>query len=209
MEGYTLKTILLTGFDPFNGETTNPSYEIVRRLDGTVIGEDAKIVGRGLPTAFSNSAETLIAIMEDVKPDVVLCLGEAGRRTRLTPERVAINVIDARIPDNEGKQLIDVPIAEDGPAAYFSGLPIKSMVERMRADGVPASVSDTAGTYVCNYIFYRLMHHLDRTQAKTLGGFMHVPYMAEQALDRDVPSMPVDLMVRGVRSALAAIMTAF
>lgn len=200
-----MDTILLTGFDPFNGETKNPSHEIVQRMDSAVIDNVYRVVGRGLPTTFSTAGETLLAAIREISPSIVLCLGEAGGRTHMTPERVAINVIDARIPDNAGQQLTDVPIAADGPAAYFSRLPIKSMVRRMRAAGVPASVSNSAGTYVCNYIFYRLMHDIHTEELGIDGGFMHVPYMSEQVLEKNVASWPTEFMVRGVEAALQAI----
>ncbi|MCW3476522.1 pyroglutamyl-peptidase I [Limobrevibacterium gyesilva] len=193
---------LVTGFDPFGGEVVNPSLEAVRRLPAR-IGE-LIVVTQRLPAAFAASLPELYAAIEREDPDIVLCTGEAGSRTELSPERVAINVQDARIPDNEGAQPVDVKVAEDGPAAYFTTLPIKAAVLAMRQAGLPVAVSNSAGTFVCNHVFYGLMHYAATRKARFRGGFMHVPYLPEQAANHPkAPSMAVETIARGIEILLA------
>lgn len=195
-------TLLLTGFEPFGGETINPSWEVARRLDGEPIA-GLRVVARQLPCRFGEAAEALRQALHACRPALVLALGQAGGRSDLSVERVAINVDDARIPDNAGAQPVDVPVAPDGPAAYFSTLPIKAIVAGLRAQGVPASVSQTAGTFVCNHVFYALMHAL-RDRPTVRAGFVHLPLLPEQAARQPgQPSMPLDWMVVGIRAALA------
>ncbi len=194
--------LLLTGFDPFGGETVNPSWEAVCRMPDRV--ENVRIVKRLLPTSFARSAETLRAALDGESPDAVLCLGQAGGRTGLTPERVAINVDDARIPDNDGVQPVDMPIVPDGPAAYFATLPVRAMTEAIRAEGLPAGLSNTAGTFVCNHVMYVLLHTLAQEKRGVQGGFMHVPFVPEQAAP-GVFSMPLPDIVRGLTAAVTAI----
>jgi len=148
--------ILLTGFDPFGGESINPSWEVVRRIPQNIKG--AEIKGIQIPTVFQKSFEVLKNEIEIFQPDVVICVGQAGGRQGITPERIAINIDDARIADNEENQPIDFPIQEDGESAYFSTLPIKAMVDKMTSSGFPASVSNTAGTFVCNHIMYEALY---------------------------------------------------
>jgi pyroglutamyl-peptidase len=156
-----------------------------------------------LPTSYANSAHRLRAAIERVKPEIVLCVGQAGGRTELCLERVAINVQDARIRDNDGSQPIDQPVARDGPAAYFATLPIKACVAAMREAGLPAAVSNTAGTFVCNHIFYTLMDELDRARRPVRGGFLHIPYLPEQAVRLGgAPSMALGDIVRGIEIIL-------
>lgn len=176
---------LLTGFEPFNGSHTNPSWEAV-----TELAARREIATALLPCTFTGSLEVLREAVARHSPDVVICVGQAGGRATVTPERVAINIRDARIPDNVGDQPIDVPVVAGGPAAYFTTLPIKAAVARIAAAGIPASVSHTAGTFVCNNVFYGLMHLLATERPDVRGGFVHVPYSPEQALP-DLPSMPV------------------
>ncbi|MFM1992004.1 MAG: hypothetical protein RJA99_4961 [Pseudomonadota bacterium] len=195
-----MRTILLTGFEPFGGESVNPSWLIASALDGETIG-GARVHAQRLPTAFRASLRVLRAALRRHRPVLVVALGQAGGRAELSIERVAINVDDARIPDNAGARPIDVPVVRGGPAAHFSTLPIKAIVAALRARGVPAAVSQTAGTFVCNHVFYGLQHALAGTRVR--GGFVHVPYLPEQAAAwPGEPSLPLATMVDGVREAL-------
>jgi pyroglutamyl-peptidase len=201
-----MPNILLTGFEPFGGEAVNPAWLIAQSLDGEVI-EGARVVALQLPCVFGDSLRVLHRALTQHRPQLVLALGQAGGRTDLTPERVAINVDDARIPDNAGQRPIDTPIVAGAPAARFSTLPIKAMVAAMQAAGLRASVSQTAGTFVCNHVFYGLMHAL-RRRPTVRAGFMHVPLVPEQAAAQaGQPSMTLSDMQRGVRVALAAALT--
>ncbi|XJS10739.1 pyroglutamyl-peptidase I [Aerococcaceae bacterium WGS1372] len=196
--------ILVTGFDPFGGESMNPAIEAVRLLPDTIKG--AQIEKLEIPTVFNKSAEVVRQKMQEYQPDVVLNIGQAGGRMGLTPERVAINQDDARIPDNEGNQPIDVAIQEDGAPAYFSKLPIKAMVEAMKEAGIPASVSNTAGTFVCNHIMYQTLYLVDKEFPDVQAGFMHIPFMTEQVLDKpNQPAMSLTDMARGIEAAIGAI----
>lgn len=200
------RVVLVTGFDPFGGEQLNPSWEICTRLPREIAG--ARIETCRVPCEFRRAIEVLAEAIERHRPDAVISLGQAGGRTHLSVERVAINVDDARIEDNAGGRPIDEPIAANGPAAYFSTLPIKAMALAMRAAGAPAEVSNTAGTYVCNHVMYGVLHYLDGSGSAARAGFIHVPYAQEQALDvRDRPSMSLDTMVKGVRAAIEAAVT--
>lgn len=154
-----MKTVLITGFEPFGGEQVNPSWEVVSQLDNAIIA-GCRVVARQLPCVFGESLSVLNSAIDTLSPSLVLAIGQAGGRTDITVERVAINVDDARIPDNKGQQPVDEPIVAGGPAAWFSTLPIKAMVAAMREAGVPASVSQTAGTFVCNHVMYGLLHKL-------------------------------------------------
>ncbi|PLY46407.1 pyroglutamyl-peptidase I [Lelliottia sp. F153] len=174
-----MRNVLVTGFEPFGGETVNPSWEVVRQLEGSII-DSCRVVTRQLPCVFGESLSVLNAAIDELEPAVVIAVGQAGGRVDVTVERVAINVDDARIADNRGQQPIDVAIVPDGPAAWFSSLPIKAMVAAMREKGIPASVSQTAGTFVCNHVMYGLLHKISgKTAVK--GGFIHIPYLPEQA----------------------------
>ena len=192
--------VLLTGFDPFGGESVNPSWEAVRALDGRVV-DGHRLVAAQLPTRVDTSLPTLDALLRQHRPVLVLCTGQAGGRAAISLERVAINVQDARIPDNDGAQPVDLPVLAGGPAAYFSSLPVKSMLAELRAHGLPAEVSQTAGTFVCNHVFYGLMHRLatEPALAGTRGGFVHVPWLPAQG----EPSLPADALVRGLEIAVA------
>jgi pyroglutamyl-peptidase len=195
-------TFLLTGFEPFGGEAINPSWEVARALDGERIGE-AVVVARQLRCCFGDAAEALRAVLDELQPRWVLALGQAAGRSDFSIERVAINVDDARIPDNAGAQPVDVPVDDGGPAAFFATLPIKAMAAGLREAGLPASISQTAGTFVCNHVFYALMHAL-HGRPGVRGGFMHLPLLPEQAARHPVvhPSMPLATMVEGVRAAI-------
>lgn len=196
--------ILVTGFDPFDKEAINPALEVVKRLPDRIAG--AEIIKLEVPTVFHKSAAVLEEKMRECQPNVVLCLGQAGGRAELTPERVAINQDDARIADNEGQQPIDVPIRSDGAPAYFSNLPIKAMVEAIRQAGLPAAVSNTAGTFVCNHLMYQALYLSAKEFPQTKAGFLHIPFLPEQVVDRPgLASMSLSDMVRGVAVALATI----
>jgi pyroglutamyl-peptidase len=190
-------TALVTGFDPFGGEKVNPAQEVLRRLPARLGG--LRLVTRELPTEFGRSRAMLRASILELQPDLVLCVGQAAGRADLSLERVAINLDDARIPDNAGQQPIDRPIEPDGPAAYFTTLPIKAAVQALRAAGLPAAVSQSAGTFVCNHVFYGLMHALATPRVPARGGFLHIPLLPEQATRHPgQPSMAIDLVIQGL-----------
>jgi len=187
--------ILLTGFEPFGKATSNPSGEIVKQISGD------NIVTAILPVAYAKSAERLLALIEEHDPDVVICLGQAEGRTEITPERVAINLDDARLADNEGVLRSGIKIIDGGPDAYFSTLPVKEIVEVIKAKGVPAAVSLSAGTFLCNHIFYVAQNKFTGTNVRS--GFVHVPLMDEQAGEfPGLPTMPLAQMVTAVRAML-------
>jgi pyroglutamyl-peptidase len=190
-----MSKVLLTGFEPFGKSSLNPSAEIVKRIS------DPHVVTAILPVAYAQSAERLITLINEHSPDVVICLGQAEGRKEITPERVAINLDDARLADNEGVLRNDVKILEDGPDAYFSTLPIKDFVEAIKAKGVPALVSLSAGAFLCNHVFYIAQNKFANTNVRS--GFVHVPLMDEQAGEfPGLPTMPLDQMVKAVRTML-------
>jgi pyroglutamyl-peptidase len=203
----TRKTVLLTGFEPFNKETINPAWEAVRALDGWS-GEGFVVVARQLPCAFGNANDTLRVAVDTLNPSIVIAVGQAGGRVDLSIERIAINIDDAPIDDNLQRQPVDQPIVPGGPAAYFSTLPIKAIVRDLRAAGLPASVSQTAGTFVCNHVFYGLMHlAAARAQmggeAEMRAGFIHIPYLPQQAAAHPgAASMSLADMIAGLRIAI-------
>jgi pyroglutamyl-peptidase len=192
---------LVTGFDAFGGEKVNPSSMAVSRLRRRT--GNLTIHTAVLPTSYARSAIALRGAIHEMRPDIVLCVGQAGGRSELSLERVAINIQDARIRDNDGKQPIDRPVVREGPAAYFSSLPIKACVAELRRAGLPAAVSNSAGTFVCNHIFYALMDMAGRHGLSFRGGFLHIPYLPEQAARLgDQPSMSVDDIVRAIEIVL-------
>ncbi len=193
------RRILVTGFDPFGGEAINPSWAAVQALDG-LEWEGHRVVAAQLPTRFGLCLRVLDELITAHRPQLVLCTGQAGGRSAISLERVAINVDDARIPDNAGAQPIDTPVRAGGPAAYFGTLPIKAMLAALLAQGIRAEVSQTAGTFVCNHVFYGLMHRLatDPACAGVRGGFVHVPWLPEQGH----PSMTQEQLVFGLELAL-------
>ena len=196
--------ILVTGFDPFGGEKVNPALEAAKSLPSEIHG--AEIHWVEIPTVFYKAAEVLETAIVRFQPDAVLCIGQAGGRASLTPERVAINQDDARIPDNQGNQPIDTPIRLDGQAAYFSTLPIKAMVQAIKEEGLPATVSNTAGTFVCNHLMYQALYLADKKFANMRAGFMHIPYMTEQVINKpNTASMNLTDIVRGIEAAIGAI----
>ena len=191
--------VLVTGFDPFGGSAVNPSWDAVHALHGREIAGH-RVTGGEIPTVFGASLQRLEALLEEVQPQLVICTGQAGGRGSISLERVAINVNDARIPDNLGARPIDVPIVADGPAAYFTSLPIKAMLQALLEAGVRAEVSQTAGTFVCNQTFYGLMHLLARPRWQGVrGGLIHVPWLPQQGQ----PSMRLEDLVRGLEIAIA------
>jgi pyroglutamyl-peptidase len=196
--------ILVTGFEPFGGEAVNPSLEAVQRLENQIAG--AEIIKQSLPVVFQKPVEQLIVHMEAVRPDVVICVGQAGGVSGITVERIAVNLMDASIADNEGNQPEDVPVLADGPAAYFSSLPVKTIVQRIKDNGLPAVLSNSAGTYVCNNTMYGLLHHIAQHCPGVRGGFIHVPYIPEQVLDRPgKASMALGDIVRAIGYAIEAV----
>ncbi|MDB6092807.1 MAG: pyroglutamyl-peptidase [Verrucomicrobia bacterium] len=195
-----MKNVLVTGFEPFGGETTNPSQEIARQLNGRVIG-GRRVIGRILPCVFGAAIEELEGYLVEFSPELIIGVGQAGGRAEITPERIAINVDDARIADNAGLQPIDRAIVKRGPAAYWSTLPVKAIAAALRAKEIPAAVSQTAGTFVCNHAFYGLMHAL-RKKPRIRGGFIHVPFSPAQA-KKGQPSLPLETMVEAIATAVA------
>ncbi|HNE60095.1 MAG TPA: pyroglutamyl-peptidase I [Ottowia sp.] len=193
--------VLVTGFDPFGGDALNPSWLLAERLHWRRVSGHV-VQAAQLPTRFADSLPRLYALLAQWRPALVVCLGLAASRAALSIERVAINVQDARIPDNAGAQPVDEPVVAGAPAAYFSTLPIKAMRRAMLAAGVPAEVSQTAGTFVCNHVFYGLMHHLAtrRGLQRTRGGFIHVPPLAEHGPQ----GLPLEQMVEGLRTGIRA-----
>lgn len=196
--------VLITGFDPFGGEKINPAWEAVRALPDKI--EDIEVVKLQIPTVFKKSAKKLFENIDTVKPDVVICVGQAGGRYEFTVERVAINVDDGRIPDNDGYQPVDSPVFEDGENAYFSTLPIKAIVEEVKKAGIPSAVSNTAGTYVCNHIMYSLLYYLTKNNLDIRGGFVHVPFIPEQVLDkRNMPYMELSRITKALEVTIKTI----
>ena len=192
--------VLLTGFDAFGGAILNPSWLAVQALDGEFVA-DHQLVAAQLPTIFDDSVPELVRLLRLYRPAVVICVGQAGGRSALSLERIAINISDANMADNAGKQPVDVSVVAGGPAAYFSTLPIKAMQQTLQQAGIAVEVSQTAGTFVCNQVFYALMHALatKRTFKGIRGGFIHVPYLPEQGL----PCMHLDDMVHALRLLVA------
>ncbi len=195
--------ILLTGFEPFAGEKINPSWEIVRVFPENLLGY--RVEKRCVPVQFGHSINMVTTAIEALKPALVLCLGQAGNRAHMSMERIAINVDDARITDNAGHKPVDEPIHTVGPAAYFSTLPIKTMVRAMTRRDIPAEISNSAGTFVCNHLIYGVLHHIAQHGYKIRAGFMHVPYLDEQVIDKPgVPSLPLDTMITATKAAIIA-----
>jgi len=195
--------VLMTAFDPFGGESINPAFEAVKLLPDEIAG--ATIVKVEVPTVFRKALEVLNAALEREKPDIAIAIGQAGGRFDITPERVAINVDDARITDNEGNQPVDEAIYPDGKSAYFATLPIKAMVAAIREGGLPASVSNSAGTFVCNHLMYGLLYTIEKKYPAMRGGFIHVPFLPEQVITKpNQPSMSLDNIVKGLTLAVAA-----
>ena len=200
--------ILVTGFDPFGGEKINPALETIKRLPDTILG--AQIIKLEIPTVVGKSLAKIKEAVEKENPDAVLSIGQAGGRSEITVERVGINIDDCRIPDNEGNQPIDEPVVKGGPAAYFVTVPIKAIVENIKAHNIPASISNTAGTFICNHVCYGVAHlAAARTAAGTpmKSGFIHIPFLPEQVIGKPalIPSMSLETIISGITHALEAI----
>lgn len=197
-------TVLLTGFAPFGGADTNVSWQVAQLLGGTVI-DGHTVIAAQLPTEFDVSLEALTDLIDKHNPVLVVCLGQADGRQAISLERIAINIADARIADNAGKQPVDKPVVSGGPPAYFTGLPIKAMLGALQQAGIAGEVSQTAGTFVCNHVFYGMMHTLERRRAMqgVRGGFIHLPLLPEQGK----PNMSLDDMRRGICVAIACALT--
>lgn len=192
------KQLLITGFDPFGGQSINPAWEAVRRLPERIgVFEVHKLE---IPTVFGLAAQKVLEEAERCRPDVIVCIGQAGGRTDVTPERVGINLRDARIGDNAGNQPQEEPIVHGGPDAYFSTLPVKRMAQAIQAAGYPGSVSNSAGTFVCNDVLYSLLHHYARSDVKV--GFIHVPFLPEQG----APNLPLEQMAAALEAAIRSIL---
>ena len=192
--------VLVTGFEPFAGASSNPSQAVVERLSLMMI-PGVELHCSVLPVEFGRSAAVLTGLIDELTPRVVLALGQAEGRSKITPERVASNLDDARIADNVGNQRVDAAIVRGGPAAYFSTLPVKKVVHALDANGIPAAISTTAGTFVCNHVFYAMQHHCVGRGISS--GFIHMPLMDQQAQEfPDLPTLALDTLVAGVRTAI-------
>lgn len=195
--------VLITGFDPFGGEKINPALEAVKLLPDVI--ENANIIKLEIPTVFRKSLEKIEEAIQKYNPDIVISVGQAGGRFGITPERVAINMDDARIEDNEKNQPIDSSIYEDGKNSYFSNLPIKAMVKEMNDGGIPCSVSNTAGTFVCNHVMYGILYLIDKKYSHIRGGFIHVPYIPTQVVNKpNMPSMSLADISKGLELSIKA-----
>lgn len=190
-----MKKLLITGFEPFGGEEINPSWEAVSRLPDEI--GDYALTKLRIPVVFGKAADAVLAKATEISPDAILCIGQAGGRSAITPELVAINLRYAKIPDNEGNQPKDEPILPNGNGAYFSTLPMRQMAEAISAAGVAAQLSYSAGAYVCNDLIYTLLHRHQNTQTKV--GFVHIPYATEQ--DKE-PAMDMEDMLKGLTVAI-------
>ena len=197
--------ILVTGFDPFGGDKINPAYEAVKMIPSEVAG--ATIVKEEIPVVFGKCGEVLGRLIEKHRPDVVMCVGQAGGYSSIAVEKIAVNLAEARIPDNENQQPSDEAIVEGGPTAYFATLPVKAMVKTIKDHGIPAKVSYSAGTFVCNDIMYRLLHMINCKYPEIRGGFVHVPFDTAQVVDRPdgTPSMPIATIAKSLEYAIEAI----
>ena len=190
------RNMLITGFDPFGGASVNPAWQAVRLLPDTIA--DFTVHKLEIPTVFGKAAEAVLAAAESIRPDVILCIGQAGGRAAVTPERIGVNIRDARIPDNGGNQPRGLFCVPGGPAAYFSTVPVMAMADAIQAAGLPGTVSNSAGAFVCNDTLYRLLHHYAGTEVKV--GFVHVPYAPEQGN----PCLPVDQTAAALEAAIRA-----
>lgn len=197
--------ILLTAFDPFGGEKVNPALEAVKLVEDNIKG--AEIIKLEIPTVFSKGPKTIFEKIDEINPDVVLSIGQAGGRSAMSVEFVGINWADGRIPDNEGNQPLGQKIFEDGETAYTSALPVKGMVENMRKNGIPAYLSYTAGTYVCNDVLYSVLYYVNKNKKNIKSGFIHVPYAADQVVDKPngTAFMSLEMIAKGITHAIEAI----
>jgi pyroglutamyl-peptidase len=199
--------VLVTAFDPFDTDKVNPAFEAVKLLPAEIAG--AAITTLEVPTVFAKGAAIMEAKMREINPDLVICVGQAGGRAHVTLERVAINLIEARVKDNAGNQPFDAAIKEDGENAYFTNLPLKAMVANMHAKGLPGSISYTAGTFVCNEIMYQLLYLIEKEFTNVRGGFIHVPFSPDQTITRPVgtPCMSLETIADSLVAAIEAAVT--
>lgn len=196
--------ILVTGFDPFGGEPINPAIESVKKLPDNIAG--AQIIKLEIPTVKGKSIKKIEKAIEEHNPDVILSIGQAGGRFDISVERVGINLDDFRIPDNEGNQTIDEPIFTDGENAYFVDLPVKAMVKNIQKNKIPASVSYTAGTFICNHVLYGTLYLIHKKYKDKKSGFIHIPFLPEQVINKkNTPSMELNTIVKGLTAAIEAI----
>ncbi|MEW9570267.1 pyroglutamyl-peptidase I [Rhodanobacter sp. Si-c] len=203
-----MKTILLTGFEPFAGETLNASWEVARRLHGTLAEDGSRVIAMQLPCVFERALRVLEERLDSLRPQTAVALGQAGGSPCVRLERVAINLDDACMVDNAGQQPVDVPVVHGGPTGYFSGLPIKAMASALRKVHIPVSVSHSAGTYVCNHVFYGLMHEAGRRESLKRAGFIHLPYLPEQVMRYlKAPAMSLETQLSAMRLALRVVQT--
>lgn len=194
---------LVTGFDPFGGEPINPAFEAISIMKDEILG--CQVVKQELPTVFNKSLKVLEEAIMREKPDIIICVGQAGGRFGLSLERVGINLDEARIPDNEGQRPMGQAIKKDGENAYFSTLPNKAILKELTENNIPASLSYTAGTYVCNHVFYGLMYMLNKRYHHIRGGFIHVPFLPQQTLmKRNMPFMGLEMIAKGLELAIKA-----
>lgn len=199
-----MKRVLVTGFQPFGGETVNPSLEAVKQLKGLTVDGYEVITGE-IPVVRFEATKAIVELIEQYEPEIVINVGQAGGRQEISVERVGINMDDYRLADNAGNAPVDEPIAEDGPAAYFATLPIKAMVKAMVAEGIPASVSNTAGTYLCNHVCYAVPHYIAANSLPTRSCFIHIPFLPEQVAGKPGrPSMALETIVKGLKAGVAA-----
>lgn len=193
--------VLVTGFDPFGGEKVNPSWKAIEKLPDE-IGR-AEIIKEEIPTVFKESIQRLEELITLYSPEIVICVGQAGGRYKISIERVAINLDDARIPDNKNQQPIDERIYTDGENAYFSTLPIKAMVKEIKKHSLPSEISNSAGTFVCNHLMYGLLYLIDKNQLDIRGGFIHVPFVTAQVVGkRNIPYMALEEIKEGLYYAI-------
>ena len=203
-----MSRILITGFDAFGGESINPASEALQHLErsGSCIGRGIEVITREIPTVFGASAQAVREAVQDIMPYAVISIGQAGGAHGIRVERVALNINDARIADNAGSRPIDSPIEPDGPIAYWASIPVREVVEAIRQEGIPATLSHSAGTFVCNHVFYSTCHFVASHSLNIKVGFIHVPYLPEQAVEKDAaPSMSRECIVMALEAAVRVV----
>ena len=202
-----MKKILITAFEPFGEDTVNPTEEILKALPDHIVSassqHEAELIKLVLPVSFKRAQQIAEEAVRRIDPDIIISLGLAGGRAAITPERIAVNCMDARIPDNDGYQPEDLPVVPDGPAAYFSTLPVKRIREAVRTEGIPSELSNSAGTYVCNAVMYRMLHLAAKAGGKFMAGFIHVPYIEEMKKE---PSIALEDEILAIESAIKEIL---
>jgi pyroglutamyl-peptidase len=203
-----MSKILVTGFDAFGGESINPASRVLQHLERSrpCIGRGVEVITREIPTVFGASAQAVLEAIQDIMPQAVISIGQAGGAHGVRVERVALNINDARIADNVGNRPMDSPIEPDGPSAYWATIPVREVVEAIRQEGIPATLSYSAGTFVCNHVFYSACHFVASRSLDIKVGFIHVPYLPEQALEKDAaPSMSQECIIRALEAAVQTV----